>query len=381
MGMIDAIPSLALAYPWSTSFTTALKVYEDKVVAIANRTVDVMTHFGAVGNKIVDDTPAFLAAWNYLVSVGGGTLYAPRPPVAYRFTTMFSPPASTGIQIVGDGTIVTKIVGDHGQDAIVNLQGSVRCGIDSLTLIGGDGGAFPKSGLVQGRSAGGGSAGWSIFNGLRISGSFSTAGLYNVASEGNSYYDLDIRLDAASTAKKSLYLSSSDGGGLNPTTPLVASTMLGATFHNPTVMHAGSGTDISCVYLDGSVAFGSVAFRGGHLAQDRVGGEQLSGTPTDAIGFNIFASVGNPAGLRGLSIRDCHITMFGGGTGRYIKQDQYVKLYNATIISRGIDRTNPASLSNMPCTIGTLKSGATAPGNGENSNCLIDVGNGIIQPS
>lgn len=350
-----------------------------------------------------DHTAAIQAAINALNQANkGGILFFPRG--RYRTTAMLTMPwTGSGIIFQGEGGVdqsvdgVSTIYGNHTQDAILSLQGSVFCRINDLCLDGGNGATYPKTGLLLGRN-GAGSAGWHVFDRLSIIGRFSVACHYNVASEGNSYRDCWFSLDAGASATKCVYLSGGDSGGLAPATALTGSTLLGVEFLNCHIYHMALTAGISAVYIDGSAALGSIAFRGGYLVQanghfvsirngtidghdtlgpitfDGVGGERPGGVGVPISGFNLFASVGAPAYLRGLNIRNCRFLM---AAGNYILQDAYVKLANAVILSQGVDSTNPAALVYRPSLIGSNKIGLSAVNNGENLNCLIDVGSGL----
>jgi len=358
----------------------------------------------AVGDGTTDDYAAIQAAINNLNATNkGGEILLPRQK-RFRCTHMLAVPWSgSGIIIRGAGGVdqsgdgVSGIFGDHTEDAILSLQGSVFCQANNLYLDGGLGATFPKTALLLGRN-GIGSAGWHSFNNLGIIGRFSVAAHYNVASEGNSYRDCWWALDAGSTASRVVYLSGGDGGGLNPVTTLTGSTLLGAEFNNCHLYHMGLTAAVSCIDIHGSVALGSIAFRGGYLVQanghfvsigngsidgqdtlgpitfDGVGGERPGGVGVPISGFNLYASAGAPVYLRGLNVRNCNFLM---AAGNYIKQDQYVRLANAVILSQGINGSNPAALTFPSSVIGAQRYGLASVNAGECLNCLIDVGGGF----
>lgn len=332
----------------------------------------------------------------------GGIVFFPRG--RYTCTAMLTVPwtgagiilqGEAGVDQSGDG--VATIYGLHTQDAIVSLQGSVFCQVNNICLDGGTNATFPKTALLLGRN-GAGSAGWHSFDHLDIIGRFSVAAHYNVASEGNTYRNCFMNIDAGSTAAKVMYLSAGDSGGLAPVTPLTGSTLLGAEFENCHFYHMALTAGISCIYIDGSVSLGSIAFRGGYLVQanghfvtirsgtidgkdtmgaitfDGVGGERPGGVGVPISGFNLFASIGAPVYLRGLRILGCRFLM---AAGNYILQDVYVKLANAAIMSQGVDGTIPAALVNRPSQLGIQRFGLATVNNGECLDCLIDVGGGF----
>jgi hypothetical protein len=369
---------------------------------------DVRFAGGAKGDGVTDDYAALQAAYDSVNKAGkGGIVF--HPLGKYKSSKMLKI-AWTGAAVALDGVGgvaqtanngASIIYGAHTEDAVISLQGSVFCQINNLVLDGGTGATFPKTGLLLGRN-GAGSAGWHSFNRLGIIGRYSVAGLYNVASEGNTYRDLFINLEAGSTATKAVYIAGGDAGGLAPVTPLTGSTMLGAEFLNCSIYHMGLTAGISCVFIDGSIALGSIAFRGGYLVQanghfvsirnglidgqdtlgaitfDGVGGERPGGVGTPISGFNLYAGngAGGPVYLRGLSIRNCRFLM---AAGNYILQDAYVKLANPVIFSQGVDASNPAALVYRPSLIGRNRFGVTTVNNGEVLNGQIDVGFGLLQ--
>lgn len=359
--------------------------------------------FGAVGDGVADDTAAIQTAINYLNQTNfGGILYFPRG--VYKTTLMLTVPwTGSGIIFQGEGGVdqsgdgVSTILGEHLGDAVLSLQGSVTCRINDLSLAGSTGATYPKTGLLLGRN-GPGSAGWHVFDRLCTFGRFSVAAHYNVASEGNTYRDCWFSLNEDAPAPRVIYLSGADGGGLNPVTPLTGSTLLGLEFLNCHIYHMSLAAGVSCIDINGSVVVGSIAFRGGYLVQanghfvsisngftdgkdtlgpltfDGVGGERPGGVGVPISGFNLYAHAGAPVYLRGLHINNCTFLM---AAGNYIKQDQYVRLANAVILSQGINGADTASLTFPSSVIGPQRFGLSSVNAGECLNCLIDVGGGF----
>ena len=366
--------------------------------------------FGAVGDGR-DSTDAIQAAINSInVTNGGGVVFFPKG--VYKTTSMLTIPwtgAAVTLQGTGGGDQsgnggATVILGAHAQDAILSLQGSVSVVINDMTFKGQVAATFPKTGIIQGRN-GAGSAGWHTFNRVYISGKFSVAALYNVASEGNSYYDCFFNVDASSTVTKVLYLSGTDSGGLNPVTPLTGSTLLGADFYNCQFYTAVTSSSNSCILINGSISVGAISFHGGYLVQSNgnfveivtglsdgkdtfggisfigMGAEVPGGVGTPLSGFYLHSQAGADGTiLQGLSIISCNFHM---KAGYFIQQDQYVVLRNATIISsNGFDETSGTvvarpSLFKNAYSSPILRFGSSTASPGECLNCLIDVGNGL----
>ena len=343
----------------------------------------------------VNKAMAYLNASN-----GGGTLRCERG--RYVMGSMLAPPVSgSSIVFNGDGGLdqsgnagCTVFIGAHSDDAVLNLQGIVGGGVNHLVLQGGDtSGPYPRTGLLEGRSSSG-SAGWHVHNKLGIIGKFSWAGLYNAASEMNRYNDLVVSIDAASTAMNALIVTGA--GRADTSTPLVGSSMIGAEFVNCQFQHNGTASTVSPIFIDGGIALANIAFRGGYVVQnngsyvtirtggvdsyhtlgpitfDGMGGESPSRTPL--YGFRLFSAPGDPSAIHGLSIRNCNLGM---PIGYYIYQDSQTKLFNAVIMSQGLNSSNPSAVVPAPSQIGACKFGDAVPGAGENLNCQIDVGFGL----
>lgn len=348
------------------------------------------------------------AAVNYAAQAGSSSSVVRFPKGRYLTSAMLRlDRGHAGITLVGDGGQdhgESVIYGPHAGDAILSLQGALNCTIRNIMLDGGTGATFPKTALLVGRE-GSGSAGWHVFDNLRTGGRQSVAAYYNVASEGNTHRDCFFYVAAGATATKVAYLASGDSGGLSPVTPLTGSTLLGLDFNNchfyTEVMTAG----VSCIYIDGSVSLGSLAFRGGYLVQanghfvsirsgvvdgmdtvgpitfDGVGGERPGGVGQALSGFNLIgaAGFGYPT-LHGLNINKCTFLMHS--PAYYIQQDNVVILQGATIDSYGVELTqagNPVEtvVSVLPSLIGPQRYTTAIAVNGECLNCLINDGTGL----
>src|SRR5882672_8337708 len=81
--------------------------------------------FGAVGNGIADDYPAFNAALTAFSAVGGGTLFVP----AGNFNCIsgsISPPSNTVLQGAGiDATIISNNVQTFPDDQTISIYGAM----------------------------------------------------------------------------------------------------------------------------------------------------------------------------------------------------------------------------------------------------------------
>jgi hypothetical protein len=168
--------------------------------------------FGAKGNGITNDSPAIQAAYNYLMTVGGGTMYIPGTANGYKLNTSldftgksiyansFSP-----IQIVGDGS---TDIPDSGNIYPTTLLANTGVGTTCIDIVGHENvqirnikiDAFntticttpSRIGILAGRDTGGSAFGKDqnhVFYGLSIflpttnNAALPSIALYNVATE------------------------------------------------------------------------------------------------------------------------------------------------------------------------------------------------------
>jgi hypothetical protein len=382
-------------------------------VRVTERKIVSVKQFGARGDNThdiagADDYGAIMAALEAVsgANTAGIVIF---PAGRYRVTHKIVPPYG-GVTLQGDGGpfqsavgfgSVSSIVSDHGEDAVLSLQGIACCHVHDLGLIGGAlSGAYPQTGLLLGRTYSS-SCGNHTFDRLGIVGKFGSAAYYNSASEGNTTRDLSIGVSEDSPALYGIFLTGNATAPWTPEVQFCGSSLLVSNFSNAQVSMAGASEDISAVYIDGSVALGYILFHGGYISQqngsyitirsgvvdgmdtlgpivfDTVGGEPGGGNPI--AGFSLVGTAGCPVALRGLDIRRCCFGM--SASSKYILQDNYVKLINARICSYGA-RLVERSVVLSDNQIGALYSGANAiPANlvpGTNGNCQIDVGFGPL---
>lgn len=88
--------------------------------------------FGAVGNDLADDTPAFLVIAAELLSRGGGACYIPIPPVKYKLTAPIVWPGN--VRIFGDDMHGTKIHAAHNGVVFDFLTDEFEIG--NLSIVG-----------------------------------------------------------------------------------------------------------------------------------------------------------------------------------------------------------------------------------------------------
>ncbi len=314
-----------------------------------------VTDFGAVNDITVDSTAAFEAAFAALALIGG-TLHIPAG--IYKVTrTLYVP---TGVSIVGDGYSSTgRVVGgifiygassifcEHTGPAMMSLKGSNGCVLHNFAMIGSQT-AKPQTGLCLGRRTFE-SAGNHDISDITITGWFTKAALYMIASEDNIFRKVTT-WNFGGDALYGLFTSTQDVLAVDS---LFQSTNLDNTFSGLNLIvtspsgsaacinmitaiemgswnfygcyltsYAGAYVRISNGLIDGNAGFGPFTFSG-------VNGEPLAGgNPT--VGFDITSSV--PCNLAGLSITGSRFQLYAGADKFDIRQDSNTTLLNPNIV-------------------------------------------------
>lgn len=337
--------------------------------------------YGVVGDGTTNDTVALQAAINGAIAAKK-PLYIPAGTYKTTATLTILNPYGQGFDLygAGDGTTIIKAV--HTGNAIVSMIGATNCSLNHLTLQG-DTTTFPKCGLILGRSSAA-SAGWHTFNKIYITGAFSLAGVYNIASEGNGWYDLFVIMASQSTAKYGVLMSGQDFESVGG---LTASTMIDQQFYNASVYMGGS-SGVAAVYINGAVGTGNIGFYGGYFVVSTVGSsyvqiasgvqdglsssgpfvfDNISGETIGVIsvtGFKFTANSGNIY-CRQVSVRNCVFLV--GTSGRFLTEDSNIGLKNSSIQGWGVIDTNDYSAP-APVTL-----------NGNNLLTTIDYGFGFYE--
>jgi len=169
--------------------------------------------FGAIGNGIANDSPAIQAAFDYLMTVGGGTMYIPGTPTGYKldnplnftsdniFLQSFTP-----ILIKGDGVVD---IPDSGGIYATTLLANTGTGTTCIDITGHENVFFEnfkidgfnsticttpsRIGILAGRDISIGKDQWHLFRNFAIflpttnNAANPSIGLYNVATEIGQY--------------------------------------------------------------------------------------------------------------------------------------------------------------------------------------------------
>jgi hypothetical protein len=223
--------------------------------------------FGAVGDGVADDTVAIQAAINSLPSRGGIVTF---PAGKFRTTAKITVKSFVTLQGAGKfgGSSVydqgsTTIYGNHSGTAILSLVGSISCTISDLALQSVEGGPYPQSGLLLGRSTAA-SAGYHSIKRISVYGSFTVANIYSIASEDNYWEDINVWNYGQSTGKHCFYTSIGNSN-VTMTEPLVTSSNIDNVFVRFFFVNASEDADAACIYLDNAEGMGSWSFLGGYL--------------------------------------------------------------------------------------------------------------------
>ena len=307
--------------------------------------------FGARGDSSTDDTTAIQNAINAMSSYGG-VVYVPTGQYKTTATILMS----SGVSLIGDGYWkgsdaslegVTSILATHTGAAMLSLKGAIGCTVRNISLQGSQT-AKPKTGLLLGRSSAD-SAGFHEISRVSITGWYTIAAIYTIASEDNLFKDI-LCWNFGGDAAYGLVSSTQDVFAVDG---LTTSTNLTNTFIQLKIINTSPLSSAAGIYLECALEMGSFNFIGCYLTQyagayvrvnngaiDGVGmfgpltfigtsGEPLSGgDPT--VGIDLTAAV--PVELKGLTVLGSRFQLAAGATHYDIRQSANVSLLNPNIV-------------------------------------------------
>lgn len=199
--------------------------------------------FGALGDGVSNDAIAIQTAINTLGN--GARIYF--PPGTYKATSPILAENLKGLRIMAaggqPGQSGARLVGSHTGKAVISFVGSTNCVVDSLSVEG-DTAARPKTGILLGRSSST-AAGNHTFYSPVVSGFFTVSGVYNVASEYNTWVNTIVNCTVSPLC--SWYESQADNSGI---TGLTAASMKGTTVIGGSVTNSDVTAGSTCLYLD-----------------------------------------------------------------------------------------------------------------------------------
>ena len=161
--------------------------------------------FGAVGDGVTDDTAAIQAA----IDARLGPVYLPigtyltTSPIELRHNTVLRGAGQYDHPTANASTIL----GAHTGSAILLSQLTLNAIVEQLNLVG-DQTTTPKTAIAHGRSSSA-SSGNTVYRNLQVSGYFSVAAIYNIASEGNVYNKINVTIEGGG-AIYGMYISQAD---------------------------------------------------------------------------------------------------------------------------------------------------------------------------
>jgi hypothetical protein len=218
--------------------------------------------FGAVGSGLgPNDTAAIQAA--VAAAAPGADIFLGRPNATYVLSEPISFAGKTGISLTAPATEHVKLnfIGTGNQAAVVSLVGARGITLRNVHIYAANAADPPKCGLTLGRSSVD-SFGQHKMENVWVSGFYSHAAVYWIASEENRWGDGLIQVDGGA-AKYTLYISQADDltvGGFT------ASTMLSCWFHGVKLFrrtaYAGVGDDdCALIFIKARGATGDLSFR------------------------------------------------------------------------------------------------------------------------
>lgn len=214
---------------------------------------------GTTGN---DDTAAILAAIASVTTSRGDVFF---PVGIYKTTGVVLVPKGVNLRgVYSQGAGLTYngqsiIYGVHTGAAVVSLKGAHGNKIENITIYGNNS-STPKTGLLLGRSSAASAGLHSLIN-VSVKGYFGVAAVYSIASEQNSWVNLDIIL-VGGAAKYGFYTSQGDDKSVDS---LTGSSNLDCRFYGIQIISQQDLADAAGIYMNLGVSTFSWSFFGGYI--------------------------------------------------------------------------------------------------------------------
>jgi hypothetical protein len=330
--------------------------------------------FGAVGDGVANDTAAINACIAFVATgVGSGVVLFPTG--IYKTTSVIYVPI--GVILEGTGCACgvlwngvenriqgSCIYGVHTGPAVVSYKGAYTAGASNISIYG-DPTVTPQTGLCAGRNSGA-SAGRHSFKDVNITGSYSKAAIYTIASEESTYVGLRANV-LGGGARFTWYISDADDLAVDSL--VTNSNWQSSIIDGSNLLHQASTANSAVIYINARANTVGWAFKGGftgmtsgtgsnHIqinmadagascndfAFEDIGCEAVSNASPPISLFRISTSVG-AATLKGLRIKGCSTGQFLAGTANYLLVDNNITLENADI--SGSNTKHPSSVENV----------------------------------
>lgn len=215
----------------------------------------------ATGDGTTDDA----AAINDAIAAAGNGGHVHFPAGTYLAQSPILAENFRGLTITGEsgqyGYSGTRIIGKHTGKSTLSMVGSFFCDVSGISIEG-DTSSKPVTGLLLGRSSAA-SAGNHTFTNVHVQGYFQKCGLYNVASEENTFLNCYIVPTTATVA--GLYMSQGDGSSIGG---LTASSMETNTFIGGTIGNVDNTAGTTGLYIDCGAATGHHQFLGTFITKN-----------------------------------------------------------------------------------------------------------------
>lgn len=296
----------------------------------------------------IDDQPALMKAFS---SIAGGVVQLTNKTYLTK-STLYVP---SNITLRGVGMrqgMGSTIKGSHTGAAVVSLKGAAFVSLRDLHIEGDDA-ATPQTGLALGRGTAQ-SAGRHYIESVDVSGYFSKAAIYSIASEENTWIWINANV-LGGGARYTFYTAEQDDLSVDH---LVQSSnfvgqFFGIEFLNQSntansaaiYIHAGAGTatwlfkggftgmtagpNSSHVVIYGS----SPTFSGVSITFEDLGHEAWSNASPPVQVFLLDCAPGTTGPLKGLTIKNNQIGQYLGGTSYFINSTREAKLVGADIFN------------------------------------------------
>jgi len=294
----------------------------------------------------VDDKPAITKALTSISGTGGIVQLSNK---TYVTKSTLYVPSNVILQGVGmRPALGSTIKGCHTGPAVVSLKGAVMVSLRFLNIHG-DSVKTPQTGLALGRSTHQ-SAGRHYIESVNVTGYFSKAAIYSIASEENTWIMIHANV-LGGGARYTFYTSEQDDLSVDN---FVKSCNTIAQLFGIELLHQGNTANSAVIYMNTGWATRGWLFKGGFtgitagpnsshvvihqfesgasgITFEDIGHEAWSNATPPVQVFLLDCAPGGTKTLRGLAIKNNQVGQYVGGTRYFINSTKGVKLVGADI--------------------------------------------------
>lgn len=296
----------------------------------------------------IDDQPALMKACS---SIPSGVVQLTNKTYLTK-STLYVP---SNITLRGVGMrqrMGSTIKGSHTGAAVVSLKGSVAVSLRDLNLEGDDA-VTPQTGLTLGRGTAQ-SAGRHYIESIDVSGYFSKAAIYSIASEENTWIWINANV-LGGGARYTFYTAEQDDLSVDH---LVKSSNFVSQFFGIEFLNQSSTANSAAIYIHAGAGTATWLFKGGFTGMtsgpnsshvviygsaptfsgvsitfEDLGHEAWSNASPPVQVFLLDCAPGTTGPLKGLTIKNNQIGQYLGGTSYFINSTREVKLVGADIFN------------------------------------------------